>query len=210
MRNIRYFILMSTAFLLIACGNEEDECKYIETEEDLENCNIYTDSILEQFRVPDSEIGYYANDEDPSFIPLRTNINGMLYDIIDKNKDLKVDEYIVSDYAGNILIVKVDDDFNGFFETSITYVGDIVSGIYVDSNENGINDIVDEIKFGVVFSSEQYYESGHIGKFEYKFGYPVGNELLTRTDMTEEAFEVSRNAKLETDYELPEKYKVLK
>ena len=207
-KRITFFLFVS---LIISCGEEYD-CKDIDTEEELEACDveINVEDVLEQFRVKDSDIRDYITNEGLYYIPLREKTNGKYYDIIDKNSDSVVDEYVVTDGMGKIFIAKVDSDFDGTFETSVKYFGDVVSNIYVDSNQNGINDIVDVIEHGEILSSERYYESGHIGKVEYKFGYPVGNEVLVKTDLTEEEFEKSHNAKITEKYELPEKYKSLK
>ncbi len=124
--------------------------------------------------------------------------DGSTFELLDRDFDGRVDESWRYDENDNLISGKVDEDFNGILETQYIYEDFSVSKVLSDSDGNLVFDIFTKLHLGVMEYSEKYYAqtaeqaSPRIGRVEYRYGYPVGSEVVVETSLSETEFADSR------------------
>lgn len=117
------------------------------------------------------------------------------YQLIDRNLDGKKDESNFYNLSDKLLSAKYDVNYDGILETrAIFSESGLYEKMYVDTDNNGIDDIIFIYKDGVLESSRRYYkntpnkEQNSIGEIKYMFNYPSLNEKYLTTNLSEEDF----------------------
>ncbi|MDO6424914.1 hypothetical protein [Saccharophagus degradans] len=77
------------------------------------------------------------------------------YEFVDANFDGVVDQTHKYDDKGVLISSKYDDDFDGVLETKVVYQFTVPYRTYVDTNKNGLIDLVFFYESGVLNHSEQ-------------------------------------------------------
>lgn len=116
------------------------------------------------------------------------------FELIDRNFDGKMDEsnkYTLDHY---LVSSKADDDFDGFSETQFIVENGFIKFTLVDSDYNQMFDIILYHKNGLIFKGERFYKKltaegdTKIGEVKFKYGYPLSNEEIISTKITEKQF----------------------
>ena len=142
--------------------------------------------------VPQDHIDRNGDGKPDLFIEYDSNGS---YDLYDRNFDGTVDESWVYDSEGNEISGKVDEDLDGILETQYVYKDYSVSGVFSDTDGNGVFDVFTKLNYGVRVYSEKYYslpDGNAIGRVEYEFGFPIGPEIRSNTTLTEREFQRER------------------
>jgi len=116
------------------------------------------------------------------------------YELTDRNFDGKVDESLRYSLDHYLLSGSSDDDFDGVFESKLVVEHSLISSVLVDTNNNQIVDLVFRYKHSLVQSAEKYsIENGIpvVARISYEFGYPVSQEKVESSPMTEREFQKS-------------------
>ncbi|UTW46342.1 hypothetical protein KFE80_05510 [bacterium SCSIO 12696] len=116
------------------------------------------------------------------------------YELMDRNFDGKVDQSSFYDLNHYLKSARSDDDFDGILETKTVYEDSLIQLVLTDSDNNQLYDIVLEYQDNLVISGRRYYKkmpkrpNPFIGKTKFRFGYPVGQEDVRKTKMSEKDF----------------------
>ena len=116
------------------------------------------------------------------------------YELTDRNFDGKSDESLRYSLDHYLLSGSSDDDFDGVFETKLVVEHSLISSVLVDTNNNQIVDLVFRYRHSLVQSAEKYsIEHGvaAVVRVSYQFGYPVSQENVESSSMTELEFQHS-------------------
>ncbi|MBD3647014.1 MAG: hypothetical protein HUJ31_06065 [Pseudomonadales bacterium] len=118
----------------------------------------------------------------------------ILYELLDKNFDGKIDESMQYSKKTDVLIGgKIDEDFDGYLETTLIAIDGIVSKALVDSNSNQVFDICFEYNHGVLdrafrFHAQQEQSESRVSRVSFRFGYPKANEDMQPAMINEQDF----------------------
>lgn len=114
------------------------------------------------------------------------------HELVDRNFDGKVDESHRYDGKNKLVSSKIDDDLDGFLETKIIYKYESPEKVAVDTDNDNLYEIFYFYESGTLVNAIKYYQTddgNKIGKIDFKFGYPTGEESVEITDMDESAFQ---------------------
>ena len=114
------------------------------------------------------------------------------YELVDRNFDGKVDESHHYDNENRLLSSKLDDDLDGYLETKVIYKYETIEKMAVDSDNDNLYEIFYFYKSGTLENAIKYYQEegvNKIGKVNFKFGYPIGEEIIEITNMTKVEFQ---------------------
>lgn len=103
------------------------------------------------------------------------------YELVDRNFDGRVDESHRYDAQNKITSSKIDEDFDGYLETKISYKFESIERIAVDTDGDKLYEIFHFYKSGSLENSIRFYQENSdtkIGKISFKFGYPNGGEVI--------------------------------
>ena len=109
---------------------------------------------------------------------------------VDRDFDGEHDERYQFDNATDFLIGgRLDDDFDGYFETQVVMANNLEIYRFVDSDNDSMIDIVYELKDGVLVKAKKFNPSENqtITEVSYEFGFP-SEKTESKTDLTVKEF----------------------
>jgi len=184
-------ILTYLVFIFCLLGCEQKDTHFEEAEAILKEAeNLLSESQTnENFSldynfdgVPDETIEYF----DHSYLQL-----------IDRNFDGTADEKYEYDINTDfVLDGRLDDDFDGIFETQIVMSQGVVKFSFTDSNNNKLIDIVNIYENGVLKKLYKYIENEEsnlkqITEYLFKYGVPYSEETNV-TNLSDREFQFGR------------------
>jgi len=122
---------------------------------------------------------------------------------IDRNFDGKPDERYEYDSATDfILDGRLDNDFDGIFETQVVISQGIVQFEFIDSDNDNMIDIVRSFKDGVLKGLEKHIQNGQsksnsLEVYVFEFGVPIFKEIST-TKISRIEFHENQVSKIKT------------
>ncbi|MGX5203187.1 hypothetical protein [Aliikangiella sp. IMCC44632] len=125
------------------------------------------------------------------------SVQGGYKQLVDRNKDSICDEVHLYNFEDEIILSTYDENFDGYMETVIVYVRQNIHRVYIDSNANGYDDIVQIYESGVLKHAERYYsasgeKNARLGKVKFFFSYPIDSEQIEETNLSEKEFHKSK------------------
>jgi len=159
-------ILLACSSLMVSCGLDDES---LDSEA---NLDLNNDGVLDVFYE-------YENDK--------------FYELVDRNFDKKIDESHYFDSNARIIRSKTDENFDGILETDIEYEDGSISRVLVDSDNDGIIDLIFSYRHGVLLSGFRFYhgeggEPSKIGVTRFSFGYPSSVETKHTVDLSAKEF----------------------
>jgi hypothetical protein len=122
------------------------------------------------------------------------------YQLTDRNFDGRMDESTRYDLDHIVVSGSGDDNFDGIFETHVVYLNGFLSRVLVDTNNNGLIDLVHMYKDGLIVSSERFVIKQTPGvsptliKIHYSFGFPISEDIVPATTEGEEDFNLRHSS----------------
>lgn len=166
-------LLILTCILLVSCTSN-DPCE----------------DLIDLMEKPEPVLDYNGDGIDDVFYEY-DKYNG--FQLIDRNYDLKIDVSHKFDKQDNSVSSRLDDNFDGVLETLVIYENEQPKVVFVDINADSSYELVFHYDFGVLTHAEKYYQavegnSAKIGLVNFDFGYPISQEVLTETKLTQKEF----------------------
>ena len=182
---IFYVVILINILLLEGCKNDLKEKKVEVTENKTNNS---TAPIYDLNNDGISDITYKYDNEGYS-------------EFIDGNFDKKIDQISRYNLKDVIINSYFDEDKDGCLETYTEYSNGAPMKTMVDTNNNGIFDLIFIYKNSSLLYGKKFYDKtstgneNQVGTTYFKFGYPGAKEHLLNTKMTELEFQESSNKK---------------
>jgi len=131
------------------------------------------------------------------------NYNNSYVQFTDRNFDGKADEKYEYDSGTDfILDGRLDNNFDGIFETQEVIFQGIIQFEFVDSNNDRLIDIVSSFEHGVLKSVQKYIlenrsSLNQIESYEFNFGVPQ-NTKIRDTNLSAREFHEEQTRKIKT------------
>lgn len=118
--------------------------------------------------------------------------NSGYFELVNRNFDERIDESHRYDENNKLVSSKIDNDFDGYLETRVIYKYESVERIAVDIDNDNLYEIFYFYKSGTLENAIKYYQDdagNKIGKISFKYGYPIGEELVESTSIDKMEFQ---------------------
>lgn len=188
---MKYLAIILTALLTISCSEENSSSTEAELETILKELGKITEELEDVSKLSqdynfDGVADVYFEQSEFSY-----------FQFIDRNFDGEPDErYEYSSATDFIIDGRLDEDFDGEFETQLVINQGVVQYKFTDSNSDRLIDIVETYEHGVlkkvsIFIPKSYEQASSIKTLFYNFGVPY-SEKVVETELTPKTFHESQ------------------
>lgn len=200
---MKYLAIILVSLLIVSCYEESSPS----TEAELEEIFKDLEKISEELEGYASELSQDYNFDGVADVYYE-QLESSYFQFIDRNFDGEPDERYEYDSGTDFIIDgRLDENFDGEFETQLVINQGVVQYKFTDSNSDRLIDIVESYEHGVlkkisIFMPKSYEQTSTIKTLFFNFGIPY-NEEVAETALTPRAFHESQVKKIPVQNMVP-------